>query len=407
MNAFVFIETNKSGSSRDAIKAAERLGYYTILFTSRKKLLHQRIEFYDVHEMIYINTLDEEEMIARLYRLESQGKIVRGILSFVDPFVHIATKLSTRFEIEGFTASAIEIMEDKVLTRMALKDCDESLHFEIYSNEGLLETFLDNSKLELPVIVKSPISTGSKDVILAETRTELKAAILSLVNNGNNRELLLEEYIDGPQWLVETVILNGEVEIVAVIEQEVTKGERFIITGYYVIPKLEMEFLSDLKEALTSIITTLGMKKGTCHFELRQKHGHWKLIEVNPRISGGAMNSMIYHSFGINLVEETIKIYLGLPFSLERKSEKYVYTHYITSSSKGRLIKVVGKSRALSFEGIKEVYIKPRKGMFIAPPVSMGQRYGYVMASADSKAEAGILTLSAAREIKFYIEEQE
>ena len=54
MRTIVFIETNKSGSSREAIKAAERLGFFTVLFTNRQKFIQQRTEFPEVHQMILV-----------------------------------------------------------------------------------------------------------------------------------------------------------------------------------------------------------------------------------------------------------------------------------------------------------------------------------------------------------------
>ncbi len=62
MKAIIFISTNKSGSSREAIKAAEKLGYYTILFTNNEKQLQQRKEYIEVHKMISVNTNNLEEM---------------------------------------------------------------------------------------------------------------------------------------------------------------------------------------------------------------------------------------------------------------------------------------------------------------------------------------------------------
>ncbi len=43
MNTIVFIETNKSGSSREAIKAAEELNFFTFLLTEKiflKNVVH-------------------------------------------------------------------------------------------------------------------------------------------------------------------------------------------------------------------------------------------------------------------------------------------------------------------------------------------------------------------------------
>ena len=42
MKSIIFIGTNKSGSSREGIKAAKQMGFYIHLLTDRKKYLDQR-----------------------------------------------------------------------------------------------------------------------------------------------------------------------------------------------------------------------------------------------------------------------------------------------------------------------------------------------------------------------------
>ena len=54
-----------------------------------------------------------------------------------------------------------------------------------------------------------------------------------------------------------------------------------------------------------------GIENGALHLELRLTQNGWKLIEINPRISGGAMNNMLQAALGFSLVEETLKILLG------------------------------------------------------------------------------------------------
>lgn len=45
MNTIIFIETNKSGSSREAIKAAEELNFFTVLLTEKKDFLKSVVHF--------------------------------------------------------------------------------------------------------------------------------------------------------------------------------------------------------------------------------------------------------------------------------------------------------------------------------------------------------------------------
>lgn len=73
LKAIVFIGTNKSGSSREATRAAERLGYFTILFTNNEKQLQQRRSYPDIHRMILIDTLNIERMKEEIDKLGKTG----------------------------------------------------------------------------------------------------------------------------------------------------------------------------------------------------------------------------------------------------------------------------------------------------------------------------------------------
>ncbi|MBU8919258.1 ATP-grasp domain-containing protein [Bacillus sp. FJAT-29953] len=401
MRTIVFIETNKSGSSREAIKAAERLGYFTVLLTNRKNFIYQRTEFPDVHQMILVELSDFDNLKKTLVKLQKQGKQIKGILSFVDSFVHVAAALSEEFVHNVVSADPILKMENKVLTRELLKGLPMSPYYAIYTADEPLEKFIQKQKRYLPLIVKAPLSAGSKDVLLAKSENQLKLAIQKLLKK--SEQILLEEYLTGPQYLIEVLVHNGKVQIVAIIEQQITFLQRFIVTGYCLLPDINQRLYYSILETVSSIVKAFQMKNGACHLEMRFVNGAWKLIEINPRISGGAMNRIIEVGFGINLVEETIQLMLGNEPSLTRKHSKYVYAHYLTVDSRGKLIKVTGKNRISQYPGVEEVHIKPQQGQIVRPPLSMGDRCGYILASSDVKEEAKRIARNAASEIRFYL----
>ena len=87
MDTIVFIETNKSGSSREAIKAAEKLNFFTVLLTKKTKFINERTIFPDVHQMIFTDINDYDNIITTIEKLNTSGKNIKGIFSFIDPFV--------------------------------------------------------------------------------------------------------------------------------------------------------------------------------------------------------------------------------------------------------------------------------------------------------------------------------
>ncbi|KMY32770.1 biotin carboxylase [Lysinibacillus xylanilyticus] len=398
LKTIIFIGANKSGSSREATRAAEKLGYFTVLFTNNEKQLQQRNTYPDIHKMILIDTSNIDDMKDEIFNLSKKGFEIKSIVSFVDPFVHIASILCDEFCDNKTSSTAIEMMEDKEKTRNFLKNQPYSPKFFLLKpNEPV------SNNIEFPLIVKSPKSTGSKDVLLANDSGQLLKHLSYLRSKNPLETVMVEEYIEGPQYLVEALVYNRQANVIGIIEQEITQGKRFIITGYGVLVKAPKEIQTGLEEVLQSIVKEFNIENGALHLELRLTKNGWKLIEINPRISGGAMNTMLHAAFGFNLVEETLKLFLGERPDIKPKHRKFVYTKYVIVESKGILEKVIGRNRATNSPGVVDVYVKPRRGTLLTPPLSMGHRYAYVIAEGATLAEAKNKAITAAKEIKFIL----
>ncbi|MBU8879958.1 ATP-grasp domain-containing protein [Bacillus sp. FJAT-29790] len=405
MKTIIFIGTNKSGSSREAVKAAEQLGYFTVVFTNNEKQLHQRKEYIDVHEMILVDTTKLSEMKAEIKKLRSRGMDIKTIVSFIDSYVHIASILCEEFCQSYISSNAISKMENKEETRVFLKNQPYTPKFAIIKPDELISFEKVSKKLNFPVMVKSPKSTGSKDALFAEDKEQLDKHTLRLREKNPDEAIIIEEYFDGDQYLVEALVYNNKILIAGILEQEITRGKRFIITGYGVMVNVPREIITGIERILHSVVSQFGIKNGPLHLEIRRNNKKdWKLIEINPRISGGAMNKMLQAAFGYNLVEGTLKLCLGEKPTLIPTCRNYVFTQYIVLSKSGILEKVTGKGRASKSPGVVEAYVKPRKGAKLTPPLSMGHRYAYVIAAGSSMEEAKKLAKNAANEIEFHLE---
>lgn len=398
LKTIVFIGTNKSGSSREATRAAENLGYFTVLFTANVRQFEQRTQYPDIHKMIVVNTHDLEEMRREIKKLQAVGLDVLNIVSFVDPFVHIASTLCDEFCDNRISSNAIAIMEDKEQTRNFLMNESYSPKFQIIQPG---EEFAGKSTF--PMMIKSPKSTGSKDVLLAKNKQLLTKHVTALQKKYPEEPVIAEEYVVGPQYLVEVIVEKGQPHLIAVLMQDITQGKRFIITGYRVLAVVPQKIQESLEVLCQSLVKRFELETGAFHLELRLTPKGWKLIEINPRISGGAMNKMLEAAFGINVVKETIKLLLGETPNLTPTMQNYVYTKYLVVRRKGILEKVTGKTRATNSTGIYEVYVKPKKGTLLIPPLSMGHRYAYIIAQATSIREAVRFAEAAAREIQFHM----
>lgn len=405
MKSIIFIETTKSGSSREAIKTADRLGFYTVLFTERPNFVAKREEFPDVHLMKLCDLSNMNVLQKEVKALILKGIKISAIVSYVDPHSYTACTLADHFNLNHFSTEGMKNIQNKIQSRELLKNSSVTPEYWTVATKAESKELEPKVKNKFPLVMKSPKSTGSKDVYKVGNLLEYRKRYNTLSTLYENQPILIEEYLPEPQYLVEVVVHKGKVHIMAIIKQDIQYSRRFIVMGYKLLLNPGVNFSNGLMKAIKEIVAKHGLETGPCHLELRRKGNQWKLIEINARISGAGMNNMIKAAYGINLVEEMLKMALGKDPDLKPKFQKNVYMQYVTVEKKGTLEKVTGKSRALASQGVVEVYVKPRKGSVITPPLSMGHRYAYVTAVGNTAKEAEANAKKAAAEIQFWIKE--
>ncbi|MFB5190136.1 ATP-grasp domain-containing protein [Alicyclobacillus fastidiosus] len=406
MRTIVFLDCHKIGSSREAVRAAANMGYSTVLLTDRKAFVDARAEFEDVDEMIYTDLSDAKKLVRVIRKLQSKGHHLKAIVSFIEPHVSKAARLHNRFCGGGrLSVDAMAVMEDKVSTRDALVGTPYNPAYTVYGGRGPVAQL--SRSLTYPVVMKRPGSAGSKDVIRAFSAAQFRHRIRQLTNKYPGQRILIEEYIRGPQYLVEVLVEDRTIHIIAIVEQHMLNHRgRMIVAGYAVLVSPPRELLDSLRETVQDIVMRMGLENGPCHIELRRRHDGWKVIEINPRMSGSAMNRMIDFAYGVDLAEQTLRLYLGKNLHLQAKAFEYVYAQFVTAKETGLLESVEGRAHALNVPRVREVFIKPTKGQRIQKPKSMGHRYAYVIASDEDSLElARRAAERAAGYIRFRVQE--
>ncbi|WHY85503.1 ATP-grasp domain-containing protein [Neobacillus novalis] len=403
MKAIVFLGCNNFGTSKEALTIAKEMGYFIVLLTNKRKINKQK--FPDVDLCIFFkDILDETKVIDELTNIKKDGKQICACISFIDPYVSYAAKLSEHLGLVKLSADSLYMMENKIRFREKLRGLSSSPFYVVFNHDIPVDQFVQKYKSFLPLILKPPASNGSKNVLLVDTTEKFKAGITFLQKRYPGRWVLVEEYLAGPQFLIEIIVHSNEMTVVGVIEQEITNNERFIVTGYQYPAMLNSEDYKNLVDSITSIVDQIGLSNGSCHLEMRNVQGNWKLVEINPRMSGGAMNQIIEEGTGINLIKEIVRMALGEQPLLIETRKQHVYAIYLTISSQGKLLKVTGVDQALRHKGVKYVHIKPKEGNILIVPYSMGNRYACVIAASESPEIAKSIAIAAAQEIKFYLE---
>lgn len=399
INTIVFLGTQKSGSSREAIRAAEDLGFYTCLLTDNPKIINQRSEFPDVHLMQYCELSNIEKVREKIRLLRKHSLNICSIVAFTDPYCALASQIADEFGLPSNSTEAMYIMQNKLKSREMLKNTPYNPNYYVLDKSNM-----NQEPLFLPAVVKYIDSNGSKDVYCCHTKEDYENNVYQLFKKYPDGNVLVEEYLDGPQYIVETIVINKKVKIIAIIAQEIENfNDHFIITGYKLYFDYPKEFYDSLKEAIEDILSTIKFESGPCHFEIRHVNGKWKLVEINPRISGAGMNQLLLTGLGVNVVKETLKLSLGLEADFDPRFTRHTYAKYKVLNHEGRLMRITGRVQAINSPGVEYIFVKPKKGTFLSTPHSMGNRYAYVIATGNSSEEARENAIKAVSKISFHL----
>ncbi|KDO26061.1 hypothetical protein SPRG_20619 [Saprolegnia parasitica CBS 223.65] len=181
----------------------------------------------------------------------------------------------------------------------AVKQCSATTWNEIVA---FIENDLRPSPFE--VIVKPVESAGSDDVTLCRSMDEVRAAFGNIQGKINhlglaNAATLVQEYLVGTEYVVDTVSRDGVHKVVAVWEYDKrpVNGAPFLIA--YIV----------------RVLDALGIRHGPGHAEVKFVQGEPCLVEIGARCHGGEGTyiPIVTPCIGYNQVGATLDAYFDKP----------------------------------------------------------------------------------------------
>lgn len=149
-----------------------------------------------------------------------------------------------------------------------------------------------------PVVIKPLSSAGTQGVSIAHNEEQLRAAHAGLIGTPDLygrpiQQVLVQRFLHGTEYVVNTVSLNGETEIVEVIQYE--KGMIAGANGGPAAPMymrdrilpLDHPIVRDLGRYAFSVLRALGVDNGPAHMEIMMTPTGPILVELGARLGGG------------------------------------------------------------------------------------------------------------------------
>ncbi|EFL31704.1 phosphoribosylglycinamide synthetase [Streptomyces viridochromogenes DSM 40736] len=327
--------------------------------------------------------LDEVLAVARAWHCVDPFD---AVASFTEYGLYPASRVARELGIAGDNLTAVELTRDKVRTR------------ELLDRHGLspvrhrLCAGLEDARAFLrelgggPVVLKPRDGGLSEGVYLAASEEELTER-WEWSRRATDGPLLVEEFLTGPEFSVESVSVGGRHEIAAITEKVTTELPRFVETGHQVPARLDEASRTAVEELVRRFLTLIEQRDGPVHTELRLTAAGPRLIEAQTRVGGDQIWELCELVSGVDLMAETFSALLGLPRPPRTPVAGAAAIRFF-SYENVRILGVDGLDEARTAPGVLRLRCTLEPGQELGALTSSTARQGYVLCTGADTAGA-------------------
>ena len=244
--------------------------------------------------------------------------------------------------------------------------------------------------LVFPVIVKPRDNSGSRGVKLCRNAEELKASIEEALENSKLDTVLVEEFVEGPEYSIEGLHYDGKSEVIQFTEKKTTEFPYNVELGHKQPANLTEEQKTAIREIVSKIGKAMNFVNCPSHTELKINDRGIFVIETSPRLGGDYITSTLTPlSTEINLEDQLLHIALGEPVDTKTgRVEKASGVHFFCLPE-GRVAKIDTKAleEASNWPGIYNFNLKLKEGDEVHQITSSLNRYGEFIVKAEDREE--------------------
>jgi biotin carboxylase len=236
-----------------------------------------------------LDTLDADAMTEAARAVPGE---VAGILSYDEARIAATAVVADRLGLPTSPPEAVLRCRDKWATRQALAAAGVPQATSVAVGTPA-EALAAAERIGYPVVLKPRNLAASFGVSRADSAVELAAAYtrarsvtLPEAPERYDEDVLVEEFLDGPEISVDAVVLDGWVEPLVIAHKETGFPPSFEETGHLVDAADPLSRDPELRSVLAAAHAGVGYTTGVTHVELRHTGDGLKVVEINGRLGG-------------------------------------------------------------------------------------------------------------------------
>jgi len=310
-----------------------------------------------------------------------------GVVSFTEFGLETAAAIQKALGIKGNPPAPVRLTRDKVAMREHLNAAGlDPLAFKRCGSFEEAKSFL--ADCAGPIICKPGHGSGSEGVSIVRTEGDLRSAWLLASKALAQREpVICEEYIDGPEYSVESLSLGGEHSIVAITEKMTTHDGHFIELGHNIPAPLSEDIKRRVEAFVLSFLDEIGQECGPCHTEIRIAKSGPRIIESQTRVGGDRIWEMVELALGVDLITATLEYLAFGRIPVPGIAGKKAASIRFFMNEENSISRVGGLEKAREMLGVVRVTYDAGKKDSLGGR-SNDSRQGYVLATGGDVSES-------------------
>lgn len=290
----------------------------------------------------------------------------------------------------GISEDTSKKATNKYLMRKALKENNVPIpkFFKISTLEEYLKVVNNFNK---PFIVKPADNSGSRGIDLVDdiqNEKIVREAFEYSQRYSRSGDVLVEEYMTGPEVSVETISVNGNCHVIQITDKLTTGAPYFVEMGHSQPSQLAESIKEEIKIVAKDAVRAIGIKNGPSHTEIKVTKDGPKIVELGARLGGDNITTHLTPlSTGVDMVESCIRIAMGGKPDLQMKHNRGSAIRYFDEKI-GKIVNIMGVCEAKKLIGVNKISILKGIGENLLPIKSSNDRIGFVIANGENVDEA-------------------
>ena len=250
----------------------------------------------------------------------------------------------------------------------------------------LVRSVEEIADFEYPVIIKPRDNSGSRGVKLCRSKEELEASMSEALDVSRLDTVLVEEFIEGPEYSIESLHHDGKSEVIQFTEKKTTEFPYNVELGHIQPANISDENKQKIREIIAKIGKALNFENCPSHTELKINERGIFVIETSPRLGGDYITSTLTPlSTGVNLEDELLKISLGEEINPTTKAVQYSGVRFF-ALEEGREIKHIPNGEFVKgWPHVVDFSFNLKEGQTVNRITSSLNRYGHLTLIAGNR----------------------